>query len=163
VLEGALIFRTPISDLLCSPFTLPPHWPQVYALDVNWRRASAVWGAWDFDSDTLYLHHEYSTARAELGLHAAEIKALGDSTLGLFDPLAHGRDRNDGSTLTDQLRGHDLDVFALEATEEQAFIEFAERAGTERLRVFDTLDGWGRNTAPIDATRKADRTMTTRH
>jgi hypothetical protein len=142
VQEGQLILRQPISDILCKPFQLPADWPQVYGIAIDWRQVSVLWGAWDFESNTLYIHQEYGAPRTDLALHAEHIRARGASTLGMFNPLADGRSKDDGMALYEQLSEHHLDLFVLEAGEERALIEVVNLLSEQRLRVFDNLEGW---------------------
>lgn len=67
----------PFSDerLVVDPFEIPRHWPQIIGIDFGTDHPfAAALLAWDRDSDTVYLTHEYKERRAIPAIHASAIK-----------------------------------------------------------------------------------------
>ena len=143
MLKGARgIFAAPLSENTCEPFAIPAHWPRVYALDLDWQRVSAVWGACDPDSQTVYLYGEYTARRAELAIHADAIRARGKDLRGIMNATAHGRTTDEGAQLIDELWKRDLTLRASPHVPEVGIGEMANLLASQRLRVFNTLTAW---------------------
>jgi hypothetical protein len=136
------IFSMPLDEITCEPFAIPAHWPRVYALDLDWRRVSAIWAACDSESQTVYLYSEYSARRAELAIHAEAIRSRGKDIRGFMNPTAHGRVREEGVQLIGELWKRDLSLMGSPHAIEVSLGEMANRLGARRLRVFNTLFGW---------------------
>ena len=71
----------------------------MYALDLDWQRVSVLWAACDPESQTAYLHAEYSARRAELAIHADAIRSRGKDLRGIMNPSARGRTTEEGTQL----------------------------------------------------------------
>ena len=129
-------------DILVTPFDIPQNWPKVYALDVGWNRTAALWGAWDQQSDIIYLYSEYYRGQAEPVIHAEGIKARGVWIPGVIDPAARGRNQKDGSRLIDDYTDLGLNlVYALNAVE-SGLLAVWQRLSTGRLKVFEGLQNF---------------------
>src|SRR4051812_45145195 len=63
-LGSGVIYPVEEDSILCDPFDIPEHWPRAYALDVGWKRTAALWGAWNRDSDIVYLYSEHYLGEA---------------------------------------------------------------------------------------------------
>jgi hypothetical protein len=68
--QHRLVYPTPDSELVVQEFPIPDHWPRAYGMDIRWNSAAAIWGAYDPESDVLYLYSEY-TGEADPAIHAA--------------------------------------------------------------------------------------------
>jgi predicted phage terminase large subunit-like protein len=139
---GAAIFGSPLADVLCEPFSIPAHWPRMFALDLDWQRVTALWAAFEPEGNTLYLYNEYRAPRVELALHADAILSRGKLIQGFIDPTAHGRSREEGMRLIEQLVDRHLDLLAFEFSTEAGIAEVATLLASSRLRVFNTLIGF---------------------
>lgn len=140
--QGA-IYPVPESEILCDPFVIPDWMPQLYSLDVGWKRTAALWGAWDRDSDVIYLYSEHYRGQAEPAIHAQAIRARGLWIPGVIDPAARGRSQVDGRKLITIYRD-ELGLQLIEANNalEAGIVAVWQRLSTGRLKVFRTLQNW---------------------
>lgn len=141
-LGAGAIYPVPESDILCDPFVIPDWMPQVYALDVGWKRTAALWGAWDRDNDVVYLYGEHYRGQAEPSIHAEAIKARGKWIPGVIDPAARGRNQKDGTKLMVQYQELGLNLIAADNSVEAGITAVWQRLSTGRLKVFRTLQNW---------------------
>jgi len=129
-------------DITIEPFEIPPTWPKVYALDVGWNRTAALWGAWDQQSDIVYLYSEHYMGQAEPVIHAEAIKARGTWIPGVIDPAARGRSQKDGTRLVDDYVTLGLNLtYAINAVE-SGILTAWQRLSTGRLKVFTGLQSF---------------------
>jgi len=138
-LGAGAIYPLPESEITIEPFDMPPSWPKVYALDVGWNRTAALWGAWDQQSDVVYLYSEYYRSEAEPVIHAEGIKARGWWIPGVVDPAARGRSQPDGRRLMDTYIELGLNLsYAVNAVE-SGILTVWQRFSTGKLKVFNSL------------------------
>jgi len=53
---SGLIFPVAEEDIVCAPFAIPAHWPQINGLDFGWDHPFAATSlAWDRDADRIYV------------------------------------------------------------------------------------------------------------
>ena len=138
-LGAGAIYPIPRSEIVCKPFVIPPHWPRAYGMDVGWNRTSAIWGAKDQNSDTIYLYAEHYMGEALPTIHAAAIKARGDWIPGVIDPAARGRSSDDGEQLKATYQALGLHIDDADNSVESGIYAMWERFSTGRLKVFETL------------------------
>jgi len=141
-LGAGAIYPVPESDLLVSPFVIPAHWPRGYGMDVGWNNTAAVWGAYDRETDTLYLCHEYRRSQAEPSVHVHGIKAPGDWQQGFIDPASRGRGQRDGEQLLNDYRNLGLHLQTADNGVESGLYSVWNRMSTGRLKVFSSMQGW---------------------
>jgi hypothetical protein len=139
VLGSGLIYPVPESVFVCEPFELPVYWPRAYALDVGWKRTAALWGAWDRESDTIYLYSEHYRGQAEPSIHADAIKARGEWMNGTIDPASAGANQKDGSQLIEEYRKLGLNLVPADNTVEAGIHAVYRRLSGGRLKIFKTL------------------------
>lgn len=139
VLGSGVIYPVPESVYVVDPFELPSWWPRAYALDVGWNRTAAIWGAWDRDSDTIYLYSEHYRGLAEPSIHADAIKARGDWMWGAIDPASAGSNQKDGTQLIEEYRKVGLMLVKADNTVEAGIHAVYRRLSGGRLKVFRTL------------------------
>ena len=134
----------PISpdDFRVAPFQIPEFFKRGYGMDVGWNRTAAVWGAYDADSDVLYLVSEHYRGQAEPSIHADAIKARGLWQQGFIDPASQGSSQIDGKRLIDEYKKRGLKLMPAENAVEAGVMEVYQRLSTGRLRVFSTLTNW---------------------
>lgn len=128
--------------LLVDPFEIPRYWPKAYALDVGWNRTAALWGAWDRDSDTVYLYSEYYAGQLPPAVHASAIRARGEWIVGAIDPASAGANQKDGSRLIDEYRAEGLHLVPADNAVEAGIFACYQRMVRGGLKVFNMLPNW---------------------
>lgn len=136
------IYPVPESEILIDPFPIPEWMPQVYALDVGWKRTAALWAAIDRDSDIVYLYSEHYRGMAEPAIHAQAIRARGLWIPGVIDPAARGRNQKDGTKLKTQYIELGLILTDADNAVNAGITAVWQRLSTGRLKVFRTLVNW---------------------
>lgn len=142
VLGSGRIYPLSEDAILCDPFPLPVYWPKAYALDVGWNRTAALWGAWDRDSDTVYLFSEHYQGQQPPAVHASAIRARGEWLTGAIDPASSGSNQKDGSKLRDEYQTLGLNLVLADNTVEAGIHACYQRMSRGGLKVFSTLSNW---------------------
>lgn len=138
-LGSGAIYPIAESEIVCDPFQVPMHWPMVYALDVGWKRTAVIWGAWDRESDIVYLWSEHYRGQAEPSIHAEAIRARADWIPGVLDPAARGRSQHDGKKLIEMYMDLGLTLSAAKNSVESGIFDVWQRFSSGRLKIFSTL------------------------
>lgn len=133
------IYTVPWDKVVVPPRQIPVWFPRGYGLDVGWNNTGAVWGAWERETDILYVISEYKVEEERPVMHAAAIKARGDWMTGMIDPAARGRSQNDGKQLLAQYRSHGLKLVIADNSVEAGIFAVQERLETGRLKFFSNL------------------------
>lgn len=141
-LGSGAIYPIAASSLIVEPFDMPRWWPKAYGLDVGWNRTAAVWGAWDRDSDTVYLWSEYYAAQMPPAVHASAISARGPWIPGAIDPASAGSGQRDGIRLIDEYHGLGLLLAEADNAVEAGLFATYQRMARGGLKVFSTLRNW---------------------
>ena len=123
-------------------FDIPEFWPKAYAMDVGWQCTSALWGAWDRQSDIVYLWSAYKQGEGEPPVHVDAIKARGDWIPGVIDPAARGRSQRDGQRLYDDYVSMGLLLDLSDNAVEAGIHAVWRRMVSGRLKVFKSLLPW---------------------
>lgn len=139
VLGAGQIYPLPEDLFVVDAFEIPSHWPKAYGMDVGWNKTAAVWGAWDRESDTVYLYSEYYAGQAPPAIHASGIKARGDWIAGAIDPASAGSNQKDGSKLIDEYRLEGLSIYPADNAVEAGIMACYQRLASGRLKIFRTL------------------------
>lgn len=139
VLGAGQIYPIAESAIVCEPFAIPQYWPRAYGLDVGWNRTACVWGAWDRESDTVYLYSEHYAGQQPPSIHADAIKARGDWISGAIDPAAAGANQKDGTRLIDEYQALGLNLHPADNSVEAGIMACYQRFAAGRLKVFRTL------------------------
>lgn len=137
-----IVYPVPESAFVVEPFDMPDWWPRAYGLDVGWNRTAAIWGAWDRDSDCIYLYSEHYMGQAAPAVHASAIKARGEWIWGAADPAAKGRSQKDGEALFDEYRALGLNLVTADNRvhgEEGGVHTVYQRLVSGRLKIFSSL------------------------
>lgn len=130
------------SEITVSPFAIPSHWWKAYGLDVGWNRTAAPFGAWDRDSDVIYIYAEHYRGQAEPSIHADAIKARGEWLRGTIDPAARGRGQRDGERLLDSYLEFGLHLMNADNAVEAGLVAVYQMLSTGRLKVFTSCLNW---------------------
>jgi hypothetical protein len=80
-------------------FKLPKWFPKAYGMDVGWNATAAVFGAWDRDSDIIYIYSEHKQGQADPTVHASSIRSRGSWLRGVIDPASRMSGQADGTKL----------------------------------------------------------------
>lgn len=142
VLGVGKVYPVPEDSILVEPFEMPRWWPRAYALDVGWNKTAALWGAWDRDSDVVYLYSEYYAGQQPPAVHASAIKTRGEWMTGAIDPASAGANQKDGSTLIEEYRAQGLHLTPADNTVEAGIHSVYQRLSSGGLKVFNTLQSW---------------------
>jgi phage terminase large subunit-like protein len=134
-LGAGAIYPVPESEVVVDDFAVPQHWHRLYGMDVGWNRTAAAWGAWDRESDIIYLYSEHYRGQAEPSIHADAIKARG-RIAGEIDPAARGRSQTDGEQLLQKYTDLGLKLALANNGVESGIYEVWQRLSTGRLKVF---------------------------
>lgn len=138
------IYPLPIEQISVADFRLPKYWPKAYGMDVGWNATAAVWGAWDRDSDVIYIYSEYKQGQADPQVHSSAIRARGNWIRGSIDPASRISGQADGAKLfemyakTTERGGGGLKLtFAPNAVEAGIFSVW-DRLQSGRLKIFSS-------------------------
>lgn len=144
-LGAGAIYPFPEEGFVIDPIELPAWWPRCFAMDVGWNKTAALWGAWDRDSDVVYLYSEHYAGHAEPVVHAAAIKARGAWIPGVIDPASRGRGQKDGEQLfkiySDPEVGG-LNIAVANNAVDAGLFEVERRITSGRIKVFKTLSNF---------------------
>lgn len=141
-LGSGVIYPVAESLIVCEPFDIPAYWPRAYGFDVGWNRTAAIWGAWDRQSDTVYLYSEHYVSEAVPQVHADSLKARGDWVPGAIDPAANGRAQKDGEQLMREYMDLGLDLVNADNAVEAGLFAVYRRMVSGRLKVFRSCPNW---------------------
>jgi hypothetical protein len=130
------IYTVPESEFTMNPIPLEPHLKRVFSLDVGWKINAALFGAYDKDSETLYIYDEIYKAKTEPAVVAAAIRARGDWIPGVIDPASRGRSQKDGTALRDIYRDLGLELFLADNKVEAGLAKTWEMLSQGRIKVF---------------------------
>lgn len=132
MLGSGAIFPVDEGSIVIDPVDIPRHWPRIVGLDFGWDHpTSAVWMAWDRDSDTIYITDVYRASEQPVAIHAAAIRARGEwiPVAWPHDGLQH--DKGAGVQLAEQYRSAGVNMLHEMAT----FPETDEHTGSSRVSV----------------------------
>lgn len=142
-LGSGSIYPVPESDVRVADFVLPRHFKRGYGFDVGWNRTAGVFGAWDAETDVIYLYGLHYRAHAEPTVHAEAIRArAGDWMPGRIDPAARGRSQEDGQKLIETYREKGLRLTEADHAVESGIQAVHDRLAGGRLKVFASLAEW---------------------
>ena len=93
------IYPFPPDDYSGRMFKIRDHMRRIIAMDVGWTHpTAALIGAYDDDSDILYIYDEHCLEAKPPATHASSIKRWGDYTI-VMDTASLQTNKNDGTTL----------------------------------------------------------------
>lgn len=137
-LGSGAIYPIEQSQFVVEPFAIPRHFAKAYGMDVGWNCTAALFGAWDRDSDVLYIYSEHYRGHAEPSVHAAAIRARGEWIKGAIDPASRGRSQKDGEQLLADYVNLGLDLVMADNGVESGIYHVWERMASGRLKVFSS-------------------------
>lgn len=141
-LGAGAIYPVPETEIKVPDFPIPEHWVRLYALDVGWNRTAALWGAWDKDTDIIYLVSEHYRGQAEPSIHVNAIQSRGKTLRGVIDPAARGRSQRDGEQLLQNYKDLGLHLTLANNGVESGIYDVWQRLSSGRLKVFSSLSNF---------------------
>lgn len=138
VLGAGVIYPVPESTWVIEPFQIPEFWPRAYGLDVGWNRTAAIWGAWDRQTDCVYVYSEHYLGQSPPSVHADAIKARGWWIPGAIDPASAGSSQVDGRQLRAVYNELGLNLHDADNSVEAGIHACYQRLSSGRLKVFST-------------------------
>ena len=141
-LGAGAIYPIPESQIKVDPFQIPVHWPRAFSMDVGWNWTAGLWGAWDYETLTLYLYGEYLKGEELPQVHAEAFKGRGDWIKGVIDPAANGRAQRDGQQLMENYTALGLDLVVANNSVESGIYNCWMDLSIGRIKVFSTLTGF---------------------
>lgn len=123
-------------------FEIPESWPRLAAIDPGFQDPTGIlWGAYDFDSDAIYLYAEYRKNLQHMSIHVEAVHSRGDWIPCVIDPA--------GANITDGEKVYSAYTKALRnpCTRAEKGISDGLRAVYDRMQdgrffVLDTLRDW---------------------
>ncbi len=163
-LGSGAIFPIEESQIKCEPFLIPPHWPRLCAIDFGWTHPTGVvWGAWDRDTDTIYIYDAQRFKETTIPVVAAGINARGKWIPVAWPHDGYGvKDAMHGEPLAEQYRSQGVNMRPEHAhfpetvadgvpggerktsriSTEAGIQEMLARMQTHRWKVFSNLNDW---------------------
>lgn len=141
-LGSGAIYPVAETEIICQPFEIPAWYRRCYGLDVGWNRTAAVWAAYDYERDIVFLDSEHYQGADKPVVHAQGIKARGSWIPGVIDPASRGRGQHDGEQLFKTYQQLGLNLTVADNAVESGLYAVWERLSTGRLKVFSTLEHW---------------------
>lgn len=121
---------------------IPRYWPRVFSMDVGYSHPTAVlWGAWDRESDILYIYSEYKVSEAPPSTHANAIIGRGSWIPGIIDTSANNASQSDGTRLITIYEKFGLDLHFVKkgaGSVEEGILEVSDRIESGRLKIFES-------------------------
>ncbi len=144
------IYQFPEDSFVIEPLReLSPWWPRCYGMDVGYSHPTAViWGAWDRESDVIYIYSEHKLAEAPPSTHANAVLARGTWIPGVIDSSSNAKgsaSQEDGTRLINLYDKFGLKLaFAKKGrgSVEEGILEVSDRIESGRLKVYNTCQHW---------------------
>lgn len=146
------VFTIDESAYLVDPFPIPDHFARLTGADFGYGSeedntggakggTAGVWGAYDRQADTIYLHDEYFRAMAEAPLHAAALKKHGDWIPCEGDPAGVAINEGSRGKIIKIYRDLGLDIRAADKDVDAGLREMEVRFAEGRLKIFRACTG----------------------
>lgn len=104
-LGSGLVFPVPEESIKCEPFEIPAHFSRICGMDYGWDHpTTAIWVAWDRDSDIAYIYDSHSQSQEVPAVHAAAINARPKWIPVVWPRDGRQADKGSGTPLADQYR-----------------------------------------------------------
>ena len=136
------IYPLPFEQISVNDFKIPKYYPKAYGMDVGWNATAAIFGAWDRESDIIYIYSEYKQGKADPTVHASAIRARGSWMKGTIDPASRASGQADGAQLfsmyatTVERGGGGLRLTVADNAVEAGIYRVWERLQSGRLKIF---------------------------
>lgn len=138
-LGSGAIYPITEDDITVNDFAIPDEWPRAFGMDVGWKKTAVIWGAYDRETDTVYLYSEYYRGQAEPVVHAAGIRGRGEWITGVIDPAANGRSQKDGTKLIKEYQDLGLKLQNAPNAVEAGIFAVWKGLSTGKVKIFKSL------------------------
>lgn len=126
---------------------IPGHWPLLWGIDFGITHPfAAVLGAWDRDTDTIYILHTYRAADSLPLIHADHIRRIAARVPVAWPHDGHAREKGTGESVAKVYKDLDLNMLKSHAhfpdgsiSTEAAVLEMQQRFADGRLKVREDL------------------------
>lgn len=142
IVGAGLIYPIAEEDILVDDFPIPDFWPRAYALDVGWNATAAIWGAWDRESEVLYLYSEYKKGEELPLIHVEAVKSRGEWIPGVTDPHAMDANQKDGISLYKEYKALGLELTPANNAVETGVFKVWMGLSLGKIKVFKSLVQW---------------------
>ncbi len=144
-LGAGKVFPIAETDIAIQRFPIPPCFKRVYGIDFGWTNPTAiVWGAYDDETDILYITHCHLAAEQTPAEHCAVIQQHGSWIPGVCDPAGQAVNAQDGTSVMDIYTRHGVYLTRANNSVEAGLLHMLERMRAGRLKVFADLETWWR-------------------
>lgn len=139
------IYKVDEKVFVVEPFLAPKYWPRVYGADFGFGSeekgagTAVVWGAFDRESDTIYIYAEYFAAEMPRAVHVDAIKNRGAWIPGVGD---YAGKTDDGTATLRAYRELGLDIEPANKSVQVGIDTVNERLTQGRLKVFSSCTRW---------------------
>lgn len=149
-LGSGRVYPVTEASIAVEAFHIPPHWPLINGLDFGWDHpTAAIRGAWDRDTDTVYVTGAYRRKEATPVEHAATLVNWGRDVPWAWPQDGYQRDKRSGGTLREDYARYGLRMAATHAQfpdggngVEAGLMAILQRMQTGRFKVFSHLEDW---------------------
>ncbi len=125
-----------------SKLKLDDAWPRAFGFDVGWKKTAGIWGAYDSDTDIIYLYSEHYRGYAEPAVHASACKTRGDWIPCIIDSAAHGSNQENGRKLFQLYVNEGLICINANKGIDAGLLTVYQRLSTGRLKIEKNLVNW---------------------
>lgn len=126
-----------IKDSKGKYIEVPAYWKRIGGFDVGYNVSAYLSGAYDQDTDTLYVTDEFGATHQPPAVIVQGIKhRKGDKHPIMIDPASKGRSQVDGRQLIVEYRKEKLDVRPANNEVEAGIHAVWDRLSTGRLKIF---------------------------
>lgn len=141
--DGGLVYPVAEDEIKIERCTLPAHCKHVFGLDFGWTNpTAAVWGAYDYVEDILYLYAVYYRNKLAPAEHAKNIQCVTAGIPGVCDPAGQATSQADGTNLIGHYESQGLSLIRADNTVETGLMQVLERMQNGKLKVFADLEPW---------------------
>ena len=130
-------------DFVIDPIPLPKHWLWLYGMDGGYHNTAAAWGAYDRDSDTVYIVADYKAGGegTNVSVHASRINERNrgysfEKMPGVGDAAAISQ--IDGAKLLTEYKKYGLNLSLAVKAVDTGIAKVLNRLETGKLKVFST-------------------------
>lgn len=161
LLGSGLIYPYENDKISYKAFEIPVFWPRIAAIDIGTDHPTAiVWGAWDRDTDTVYIYDAYRVSANDkdtgeklggIPAHASALRARGVGIPVAWPHDAGARDPASAKPIKDLYKREGINMLEESARYEDesmgngveaGIMDIQNRIETQRLRVAEHLKDW---------------------
>lgn len=149
ILGSGLVYPFDEDRISVAPFDIPAHWPRCFGLDSDAGAGftAIVWLAWDRDSDTVYVTHDYKSDSRSKADHIEALKAKGVKWAplwipGVGDAKALMVTEHDSIQVIELYREAGCDIEFPDKSVEAGIQDLYDRMNVGRFKVFASCSGW---------------------